>query len=90
MLNLTETRLSLLCSSSTSLPTTTSTTDVLMNEQGQNSAELFCKGRIYVCIHRTGVADEMVSYICFFKLYFILYIYMKKKKVNTSLQPPIK
>lgn len=51
-----------------------------MNEQGQNSAELFCKGRIYVCIHRTGVADEMVSYICFFKLYFILYIYMKTKK----------
>lgn len=31
-------------------------------------------------LHRTGVADEMVSYICFFKLYFILYIYMKTKK----------
>lgn len=47
MLHLTETRLSLLWSSSTSLPTTTSTTDVLMNEQGQNSAELLVR---YICL----------------------------------------
>lgn len=40
MLHLTETRLGLLWSGSTSLPTTT-TTDMLMNEQGQNSTELF-------------------------------------------------